>query len=572
MGAGPSIAGDATVSHHSFCGRMCNSLVGVVVGLCIVLGATVLTGWNEGDYVTQQAVQADAFAAVQQYSCDSSGTTPTDGATLVFLQGCTLDSLPTWSGGSGATDFQYAVTGAWLSTDVQMLQWTEQKHTEEHSDGSGGKKTYTWYTHSKGWFADVKPSPTHCDQADWSSSCRVQACGGRYTYPDSASTQPANGACNPTSMPRSPAAGKQYAPTGSVRLGDVAKLNSAQLRSLTSSSAVVPSNVREEPLGAPVRLPVNVLNVSNSWWEGGQALTEPGSGARVGDVRLSWAVSSATAATTLAAVGADGVMVPWASTVKARVAGSSTYVDELMEGDVPLQATPHPQASRLPSTTTTARPHPPPLPPPPTHQPPLTLLLSLSRPHARLPAPARQDFFDELHRRVQAQVWVLRFFSLLLFWVGPWMVLQPIALAPELVPCVGKSLAELVGRAVCCASLLVGLSWFLLVTGACWVWFRPLVGVPLMLVGLGLVGGLLRDRKKRRAQRPPALLGESLAAGQALPVAQPACGGMLPTATVMAMPVAQPHCDLPMAQPVDEVPMGLPVVQPAEEVPTALHI
>ena len=132
--------------------------------------------------------------------------------------------------------------------------------------------------------------------------------------------------------------------------------------------------------------------------------------------------------------------------------------------------------------------------------------------------------------------------------------------------------AELVGRAVCCASLLVGLSWFLLVTGACWVWFRPLVGVPLMLVGLGLVGGLLHDRKKRRAQRPPALLGESLAAGQALPVAQPACGGMLPTATVMAMPVAQPHYDLPMAQPVDEVPMGLPVVQPAEEVPTALHI
>ena len=114
---------------------------------------------------------AQAAAAAIQFPCDSGGSTPNDGKTLVFLQGCNLGGLPVWS---GATDFHYEASGAWLSTTVEMFQWRETKHTEEHRDGSGGKTTVAWYTHSRAWSAAVEASPTHCDQPDYSAGCGVR--------------------------------------------------------------------------------------------------------------------------------------------------------------------------------------------------------------------------------------------------------------------------------------------------------------------------------------------------------------------------------------------------------------
>ena len=68
-----------------------------------------------------------------------------------------------------------------------------------------------------------------------------------------------------------------------------------------------------------------MLSPSNTWWpEGGKAgYTQPQGGAaavRVGDARLSFVVSAATTATALAAVDKHGLMIPWASGAKARVA------------------------------------------------------------------------------------------------------------------------------------------------------------------------------------------------------------------------------------------------------------
>ena len=140
-----------------------------------------------------------------------------------------------------------------------------------------------------------------------------------------------------------------------------------------------------------------------------------------------------------------GLMVPWTSGAKARVSGSSTQVDELMEGDVSLES-----------------------------------------------------FFDTLDARVTATGWTMRIFCLLLFLISPYLVLQPIALAPERVPCVGQMIADQVCCGICLASLAIGLSWFLLVTGLCWIWFRPFVGVPLVATALLLVGGLVSHQRKQR--------------------------------------------------------------------------
>ena len=58
-----------------------------------------------------------------------------------------------------------------------------------------------------------------------------------------------------------------------------------------------------------------------------------------------------------------------------------------------------------------------------------------------------ESFFDTLDARVTAQVWTMRIFCLLLFLISPYLVLQPIALAPERVPCVGQVRGRGRGRA-----------------------------------------------------------------------------------------------------------------------------
>jgi len=188
------------------------------------------------------------------------------------------------------------------------------------------------------------------------------------------------------------------------------------------------------------------------------------------------------------------------------VSGSSTQVDELMEGDVTLES-----------------------------------------------------FFDTLDARVQTKVWMLRIVCLLLFVGSPYLVLQPIALAPERIPCVGQMIADLVGCAVCLISVVVGLSWFLLVTGLCWIWFRPLIGVPLVATALLLIAGLVWHQRKRRGQQVPAELRglSSVEEAHAGP-------GQSFAAAQIGMPYAQPQA-MPYAQPMPNVhpnahPMAVPLV------------
>ena len=511
MGDGPSIQGDATATHESFCDRMCKSLVGMCIGVVLFFVAIAITGWNEGDYVTQQEVVAKAESAAQPFGCTD--PLPTDKKALIFLQGCALTNLPAWTGGS---DFEMNVTGAWMKTSVEMYQWNEVKHTKEQKDGSGGKTTLTWYTHERVWSSDLKSSPAHCDQPSATARCRVPRCTTGYTYPGSAMSTPSGGACNPASLPADPNGGTRYATEGSISLGANAKLNKELTAQLTSSTAVKPSNVRTAAPAAELPLPVSSLTTNNTWWSAadarrawrcgtrwGCAGTQPAAGPRVGDVRLSWAVASATTATALAAVGAGGLLVPWQSGAVCRICGLNSqraaprlicdshavgprtgtegeglrieHDDEQAAGGQRRRRRVLPDAQRrarhqgewpalAPSLCT----------PPLVRPPPAARWLS-SPPASLHRYRRRRSHLPRLLLLCRRKVWTIRVVSLLLFFISPYLVLQPIALAPEIVPCIGQMIADLVGCAVCCASLLIGFSTFLLVTALCWIWFRPSV-------------------------------------------------------------------------------------------------
>jgi len=227
-----------------------------------------------------------------------------------------------------------------------------------------------------------------------------------------------------------------------VRAGPV-YINRQQMTQLVSKRSLPPADFAS---GATAPLPIASLAPSNSRRDGAAVTSAPEHGtARIGDVRVKWAVSTAETVSVLAAVDGDGQMVPWASGVKVQVAGLSDSVNELQEGDVGLD-----------------------------------------------------DFFDKLQEELIRRTWSIRILCLFLYCASLFLFARPLAIAPDLIPCVGPMIGDAVGCLVGCGACAAGSTSFLFVTAICWLWFRPAVGVPLLLAAAALAFCTLRLRRRGR--------------------------------------------------------------------------
>lgn len=75
---------------------------------------------------------------------------------------------------------------------------------------------------------------------------------------------------------------------------------------------------------------------------------------------------------------------------------------------------------------------------------------------------------------------LLRVGGFLLMFVGLLLFTHPLAVVPEVLPCIGGFLGELVGCALCVLCFFISLGLSLLVIGLAWVAARPLIGAALL--------------------------------------------------------------------------------------------
>ena len=102
-----------------------------------------------------------------------------------------------------------------------------------------------------------------------------------------------------------------------------------------------------------------------------------------------------------------------------------------------------------------------------------------------------------------ALTWGLRILGMALMFGGVALVLQPLHAMTEWIPVVGR----LVGLGTAIVALLVGGAAALLTISFAWVFYRPLVGVPLLIAGIGLLILLARRLREQptTSQTPPPL-------------------------------------------------------------------
>jgi hypothetical protein len=93
-----------------------------------------------------------------------------------------------------------------------------------------------------------------------------------------------------------------------------------------------------------------------------------------------------------------------------------------------------------------------------------------------------QEMFDMAHSENNMWTWLLRLGGFLMFLIGTCLMLQPIAVAPELIPLVGGLLSSIVGCGVFLASMAVATSLTAIVVAFAWFAARPMLAALLLAV------------------------------------------------------------------------------------------
>jgi len=114
----------------------------------------------------------------------------------------------------------------------------------------------------------------------------------------------------------------------------------------------------------------------------------------------------------------------------------------------------------------------------------------------------KSEMVENKKQENSSTTWVLRMAGFLCMFLGLVLVTHPVAVVPELLPCCGSYLREIVGCILCSLCFCVSLGLSTLVIGAAWVAARPLVG-GLLLAGAAAVfiGAFCIHHRGRKEQR-----------------------------------------------------------------------
>lgn len=111
-----------------------------------------------------------------------------------------------------------------------------------------------------------------------------------------------------------------------------------------------------------------------------------------------------------------------------------------------------------------------------------------------------EEMLDQAESEIRMMTWLLRAGGWLLMSFGMITVFTPLAVLGDVLPFLGN----LIGGGIRFFSFIICLVLALVIIGIAWVAARPLIGVPLLLAAVGLLGWMfVRARKKREQAKEP---------------------------------------------------------------------
>ena len=105
------------------------------------------------------------------------------------------------------------------------------------------------------------------------------------------------------------------------------------------------------------------------------------------------------------------------------------------------------------------------------------------------------EVFSKAHKQNEMRTWALRIGGFVAMLIGIFLVLRPIAVLGDVVPFIGS----IVGGALLLVAGLISIGLSFITIYIAWIFYRPIIGIPLFIVGVGALGFVLFTRKKKPA-------------------------------------------------------------------------
>ena len=108
--------------------------------------------------------------------------------------------------------------------------------------------------------------------------------------------------------------------------------------------------------------------------------------------------------------------------------------------------------------------------------------------------------FSKAQKANNMMTWILRLIGFLMMLIGLNMVFKPLSVLGDVVPFIGN----LIGMGTSVVSFLIALPCTLICIAIAWIFYRPVLGIILLVLAVGAIVLLLKNRKKKLPSAPAA--------------------------------------------------------------------
>ncbi len=112
----------------------------------------------------------------------------------------------------------------------------------------------------------------------------------------------------------------------------------------------------------------------------------------------------------------------------------------------------------------------------------------------------KEAMFQQAEEANTMMCWILRVLSLILIIAGISTVLKPLSVLASVVPILGK----IVGVGTGLIAKVIGAAWWLLIVALAWLFYRPLIAIPLLIAFGAAVGFAVKKLMAAKAPAAPA--------------------------------------------------------------------
>lgn len=487
---------------ESWGSRLGSSMKGVLAGFLFVLAAIALLFWNEGRTVNRAKALNEGASAV--ITVDAAKVDPQNDGKLVHVSGevATADVLEDLK-------FGVSVNAIKLVRKVESFQWKENEQSTTKRGSGGSQETTTTYTYEKVWSPDLinssafkeagheNPTTRPVEGAEFVAS-NVSLGAFRLSADLISRLGPAKAFVPPVPEP-------QAAPVAPIEAAAPTAAPVAPVENAAPTAAPVAPVENAVPVAAPAPAET-VVEVPQTVAQDAISVAPTAAAPQtisVAPAAPAQAISVAPAAPAQAATVAPNAP---AQTIVVVNAPAQTATAEFKRTETGFYLGTDPNAPQIGDVRVTFE---------IVEAPRPASVVSQQNGDSFVPYQAKTGAVELLSNKIDTaeamfaqakrgnamMAWVLRLIGFVLMYAGFSSIFKPLEVLADIVPFLGS----LVGLGTGIISFALSLCGSLTTIAIAWLWFRPLIAVPLLVAAVGsLVWLFVKAKGAKAAKAEPA--------------------------------------------------------------------